>query len=164
MFSPACLGHCAYITLRIFCRIPILHLWSCHQNSSFHLDTPQCFHDCDVLIAGIEQVMNTHKTKIFFDWKSFMNKLQAKFLESLYLSNSPRWGWRRYHMSLWACPMSSEQLLLKPGSRWCVNDQDISLPPSNISQKLLDHCILLGTPPYHSIILAEYKNMKSCKR
>ena len=34
------------------------HLWCCHQDSSFHLNTPQCFHNCDVLIARIEQVIN----------------------------------------------------------------------------------------------------------
>ena len=34
------------------------HLWCCHQNSPFPLNTPQCFHNCDVLIATIEQVIN----------------------------------------------------------------------------------------------------------
>ena len=34
------------------------HLRCGHQDSPFHLNTPQCFHNCDVLIAKIEQVIN----------------------------------------------------------------------------------------------------------
>ena len=46
---------------------------------------------------------------------------------------------------------------LLPGPWWCVDYQDITLTPCNISQELLDHCIFLWSSPYDGIILTEIK-------
>ena len=54
-------------------------------------------------------------------------------------------------------------LIFIPGSWWCVDYQDISISPCNISQELLDHGILFWTPPYYCIILTKEEHENNNK-